>query len=417
MNELGYIPYLRPGVLLHTLIAYRYFQMGRPSIGSVFRDFYDPITTKYFFEIGGNVTSIKNLALCGSISTNELLLKHTLFGVYSRALSPAASSVWSDALISGQDRHLSSRILRRYDSFSKIQLITSSFRSCPRCVRDDIDSFGFAQWRVLHHVPPIHCCPEHGCVLLNEGDVGNGYVRKLALPKGTGSMQTDYSRWIGTDGHSNYLNLWSQLFDGKLSVLVSHAWAIYIDRLISEFGNLDQAKLAIESEVQRTWSTDVPKMRLEIGPHIKANFVHAELSHNSEPFRIAQKLVILGAATSLGVYPTKSDEFTQGHLGLSAKLEHEECLSLQERLRRFLHDAALPGVLAPSLLSGKPIYRIAADAGVHRRYIWRAMERIPDNLLIEISSTRSWPRESWVALEISRRREDACGAPTKRGTI
>lgn len=403
-TTLGYVPYLRPGALLFTLIVFRYFQTGRRSKERILFDVYGTIGGRKRNLFGESVATIANQIFGGSVQPKDVLLRHTLFGVYSRALSPTVSTTWSSALIAG-DRSLSAQKILGVHSALSLRLVTQDLRSCTQCVAEDIDAYGFGQWRILHQIPTLLCCPEHGCPLNEEVKGAKaGNIWPYAFPHGRISTPADRISWTASDGHSTYLELWTELFDGKLPVLTSHAWAAYMDLVVAKIGGLTSAQTEIEAAIRRSWSTDTTSIRSTLGNHIEDDFVRAELSHYSRSIRLAQKLIILGAISTLGIAPPDASEFSQLRIDLCSKLNGDCEPSLQERLRRFLLDATIPGALAPFLLSDRNICQIARDAGVHRRHVWKTMERIPDLLLDEIASAQESSGKSWVMTELQRRR-------------
>ena len=401
---LGYVPSLRPGALLFTLAAFRYSQTGRRDKNAVLVDLYGTAGGRKRNLFGESVATISKRAFGDLVPFRDVLLRHTFFGVYSRAMSPAASAAWSDALIAGDRSHRAQKVLRNFNSSGQFHLVTRSLRSCPQCVADDIDAYGFGQWRILHQIPALFCCPEHGLALNDEVSGGvAGNVGQYALPRGKISTPANRIPWAASDGHSTYLHLWTQLLEGKLPVVTSHAWAAYMDVVVSRVGGIASARTEIESTIRRTWSTGIENITSLTGRHIVENFIHAELSHNSAPVRLAQKLVVLGAISALGIDLPTTGESSQLSLDLSSKFDEYSEPSLQERLRRALLDVALPGSLAPLLLTDRNTSQIARDASVHRSSVWKAMQKIPNRLLEEIASTTKWPAKSWVTTEIKRR--------------
>lgn len=401
---LGYVPYLRPGSLLFTLIAFRHLQSDR-SKEKTLVDLYGTAGGRKRNLFGENVASVAERAFGGSVPPGDVLLKHTLFGVYSRALPPTVAAAWSDSLIVGSRRH-NARTLLRTSSPRTFQLITKHLRSCHQCIAEDVALFGFGQWRVLHQIPSLFFCPAHGHPLCEEAKGDNaGNVWQYLLPCGKQFDRAYIPRWAASDGHATYLELWTDLFDGKLPVLSSHAWAAYMDLVRAKVGDLGSAQAAIETTIRRTWSADSASIKSMLGSQIKINFVHAELSHNSAPVRLAQKLIVLGAATALGILPPNADGDSQLRLDLGLSYEKTSATTPQAQLRAFLLDAGLPASLVPFLLTDQKISEIARAAGLHRGKIWRAIEKIPDQLLEEICDTREWSRRAWIKNEFQRRRD------------
>lgn len=402
---LGYVPHLRHGAMLFTLIAFRNGHTRR-SIKSILDDFYGTIGGRKRNLFGKNVSIVAKRAFGGSVSPMDVLLNHTFFGAYSRALSSSVAGAWSDALITGSSSHRYQRFLRSDSPRARFNLVTQNLRSCSRCVAEDIDEYGFGQWRVLHQIPAIHFCPYHGRPLVEEarGD-SSGCVWQLLLPQGKHPDGAGRASWAASDGHATYLKLWAQLFEGQLLVLTSHAWAAFMDLVVARVGGLAAAQAEIEGAVHRTWSTDSTSIKYAIGHQVKEDFIHAELSHYSAPARLAQKLIILGAASALGIIPPNTEETSQLGLDLSSGPWNTHADTLQLALRSFFLESGLQASLAPKLLTNQSLASIARDTGVHGVTVRKAIERIPDKLLEEVASARQWSNRAWVTSECRRRRD------------
>lgn len=338
----GYAPYLRPGALLFTLAAFRYSQKGRKNHHSILIDLSGSAGGRKRNLFGEHVAAVSLRAFGASVQPKDILLRHTFYGVYSRTLSLAASNSWAEALIVGGRSFHAKVVLRGFAPTKRLSLATRNLRSCFRCVSDDIDAHGFGQWRILHQVPSLLYCPEHG-VPLSDEVIGSsaGNLWPYALPRGLRSECKHETAWAASDGHSTYLELWTRLFDGELPVLTSHAWAVYMGRIVSSFGNLASAQGEIEDTIRRMWSMDVPRIRSKLGPHIEEDFVQLELSHNSAPVRVPQKLIVLSAASALGISPVDVTDSSQLRLGLASG-EHTSANPIES------------GCVTPFLMSGFP---------------------------------------------------------------
>lgn len=400
--NLGYAPYLRPGALLFTLTAFRHFQIGRGCKGKANDDLFGNIGNRKRNLFGEHVANVAERAFGNSLTPEDVLLKHTLFGVYSRALPPTIATAWSAGIIAESKSHNIPKLL----SYSPrlLRLVTRDLRSCPRCVAEDTALCGFGQWRVLHHIPSVLFCPEHG-LPLNEEAQGDffGDLWQYVLPHGRNTSPVSRAPWAASDGHATYLRLWTKLFDGELPVLRGHAWAAYMDHVTDQLG--DAAPTQIENTIRKTWSIDSVNIKSALGPQIKKDFVRSELSHDSSPARLAQKLIVLGATTAMGIVPLQIDETSQLRLDLSYQVENNGAVPLQAQFRDFLLDASLPGSMAELLMTFQYVREIARTADIHRNRIRRTIERIPDELLDRIASAQNWPSRSWVANERFRRRD------------
>lgn len=404
---LRYTPFLRPGATLFTIVCYQYLAFGRTSVTRPIAAVYGRVggRKRNLFGIGAAKVSVNVFG--SSLSAIEILQDHTLFGVYSRALDPYGASLWAKMILEegkferrSFEGMLPGKVMgQRAMGPGRLELGTSELRSCASCVADDTAKFGFAAWDVLHLLPPVHHCPKHGLPLVCEAEARPGRnLWKLGLPQGKGPSGTSTKGPPPSDGYARYLQLWIELFEGRLPTAAFSAWPGYIEAAVEALGSAHEAKRALCAAVHRIWGLDAAGVSATLGGHVEKNFVDREISHTTTPTRIAQKLVLITALESLGLTPDSGTCPVQMSLGLTA------ITSSRQLLRQTVLATGYSSALADLLMSDAQRSRIKSELGLCYPRIQRIIGGFPTELLRALRAEGQWSKQSWLATELGRRK-------------
>ncbi len=401
--SLGYVPYLRPGALLFTAIVWRYLLKGGTNEVKAVEEIYGHIGGRKRNLYGERVRFATSALFGDSLSARDVLQRHTLFGIYSRALSQNAADSWANSLIDG-GRRSNKRPPIRAPIEEGFRSFTAELRSCKRCVMMDLDEFGFPSWHLLHVLPPVHHCPYHGDALITEikGNIG-GNMWQLRLPTGVSIEEPRHTFTSASDGYVAYLRLWTELLDGKLPIISAETWANYMSHVAERTGSTENAIGELSEHLTRSWDSRPDQLRNLLGNHVQHDFVRNELEHRTTPSRIAQKLVILTACDSLGILPPRETTPEQTSLALSFNSRAAPLQPREQLLRDALLHFGVPLAMLPGLISGHCRQSISRSSGVHRHQVQRAIDNFPSALLDELFALGSWPADSWLTKVILRR--------------
>ena len=398
--QLGYVPYLRPGALLLTAIVWRHLLNGGTSESRSIEEVYGHIGGRKRNVFGERVKYASSALFGRDMAPMDVLLRHTLFGVYSRALPKRIASLWAMSLIDGQ----SSRVkgMARPSSSKRFRYITEDLRSCRACINQDIDELGYPSWYVLHTLPPVHHCPMHGDPLVTEikGSVG-GNMWKLRLPTGNAIKSSALRFESASDGYAAYLRLWMDVIEGRLTTIAADAWADYVDRVTERLGGTDNAVGELCEQLTRSWELPTDRLREILGNHLQRDFVRIELEHRTALGQIAQKLVVLTACDALGIAREALPE--QMCMLLPSSESSSEVQARKLLLRSAIVDSGFPLAIASGLASGHSKLEIGKSTCVHRHTVQRFIESLPIATLVELSSLGSWAVDSWLPKELLRR--------------
>lgn len=397
--QLGYAPYLRPGALLLTAIVWRHLLNGGTSERRSIEEVYGHIGGRKRNVFGERVKYASSALFGKDMAPMDVLLRHTLFGVYSRALPKRISDLWAMTLIDGK----SSRVkgMARPSSYKKFRYVTEDLRSCRACVEQDMDEFGYPSWYVLHTLPPVHHCPMHGDPLVTEvkGSIG-GNMWKLRLPTGNAVKKSALRFESASDGYAAYLSLWVDVIEGRLTTISADAWADYVDRVTERFGSTENAISKLCEQLTQSWGLPTDRLHEILGDHLQRDFIRIELEHRTALGQVAQKLVILTACDALGISREALPE------QMCMLLPSSEVQARKLLLRGAIIDSGFPLAIASGLASGYSKLEVSKSTGVHRHTVQRFIESLPTARLVELSSLGSWAVDSWLPKELLRRQHN-----------
>lgn len=401
--QLGYAPYLRPGALLLTAVVWRHLLNGGTSETRSIEEVYGHIGGRKRNVFGERVKHASSALFGRYVTPMDVLLRHTLFGVYSRALPKRIANLWAMTLIDGQASHVKG--MARPSSSKKFRYVTEDLRSCRACIEQDIDELGYPSWYVLHTLPPVHHCPMHGDPLVTEikGSVG-GNMWKLRLPTGNAIKNSALRFESASDGYAAYLRLWMDVMEGRLTTITADAWADYVDRLTERLGGTENAVGELCEQLTRLWELPTDRLREILGNHLQRDFVRIELEHRTAPGQIAQKLVVLTACDALGIAREALPE--QMCMLLLSSESSSEVHARKLLLRGAIVDSGFPLAIASGLASGYSKLGVGKSTGVHRHTVQRFIESLPTSTLVELSSLGPWAVDSWLPKELLRRQRN-----------
>jgi hypothetical protein len=316
------------------------------------------------------------------MSPVDVLMQHSLFGIYSQALSPEAADNWAELILKEGKfkRQAFHSMLPGRASSKRLELGTANLRSCAACVADDEEKYGFPSWDVLHLVPAVFHCPRHGNQLVSEADARPGRnLWKPQLPEGMAPNHKQCPGPPASDGYAHYLKLWVELFEGRLPVVAFHNWTAYIETSMRYIGSASDAKKILEKALSKSWGLNLTQISEALGAHVVADFLDKELHHNTTPVRIAQKLVLLTGLESVGLVPVNGDFPHQGSLHFSAAPQ-----SIESQLRGELSNLGYSPALADHLLAGSGCEGISSNFGVDSVRLAFIFESLSTRLLTEL---------------------------------
>ena len=411
MTALGYMPLLRPGAaLLSAVVVHHRMHLGSSNASSFAAIFGGTTRSKYRGNIVGAGAGQAAASLFGAgASARQTLEQHTLFGAYCRVMSAHMADKLAKQLIAGDGTKFR-KAFRGHRRRQIPKLATENLRSCQRCIEEDVELQGFTSWRVLHMLPSIGHCPQHGAPLRQEGPdrSSSDGSSSFYLPGERPSREIE-PQWTSlpmSDGYASYLKLWLEAFEGNLTGIAPESWMLVMDAVVRHFGSIAEANIQINSVIERTWRVPIADIASCLGIADGSQFVQAELEQRIHASYVASRLVIVGALDAMKLSPPRL-EHSPWHspIQLSAIKPFGSWLTPQTQtdLRNWVMDANFPPALFQKLSDDMSAKAIDRDIAIDRIIIRRFIATLPDDLLYRLSMEQSWSSSSWLAKELRRR--------------
>lgn len=139
-------------------IAYHILAGNRSSNVSKFILF-DNEDVRSVDPFGANLKKLIEVLPRNGFSIDHLFEHATLFGFYSRTLSPERKRLWHHNQLSGDARFINKFLTGV--SGEKFRPMKENLHFCEMCRREDEVAYGIAHWRVVHQLPGVTHCSVH----------------------------------------------------------------------------------------------------------------------------------------------------------------------------------------------------------------------------------------------------------------
>jgi hypothetical protein len=155
------IPYLLEGAFVDSLLIALARISDAGSARHARTGYYGRVTKVNHWACYAERLSVS--AFRGHISAEALLLKHSVWPIYSCLAGPQSAHKWAHALITGSDvkRHSNASVAR-----TSIRLVRN-WRACTSCAEYQRAKLGVSHWMVFHSLPGIRYCPWHKVPLVS----------------------------------------------------------------------------------------------------------------------------------------------------------------------------------------------------------------------------------------------------------
>jgi hypothetical protein len=408
MNQIGFMPLLNSGDDIATAVVLRREMFN--SIDESLKALYGAgALARGVF--GGRVSELSVRMFGNSISPHEILERYTVFGVYASVMTPNVADSLAHTLIAGDSSGFR-QAFRGHRRRDICPIAYDKLRTCPKCIEEDIETRGFAAWRVLHQLPLIGHCPDHGNALRDDNSsIRNSGYRSwpYSLPR-IGMLETITpiaSLLPMSDGYACYLKLWKEAFEGNLIGIKPDCWMLVMDAVVRHFCTINDARIAIEKEIETLWGFAIDELASRLHLPDRSLFVVSELEQRIQASYVASRLVICGALDALGLSPPrKHPSPLHFPIPLDSMLPYGSWISpkTQHDLSRWVFDANFPPALFRAMSQDTDIYSLAERVQIDCIILAQFIKTIPDELLYMLSMEQSWDRSSWLRKEMSLRK-------------
>lgn len=335
-------------------------------------------------------------------SDPTVLLRHTLSGVYCRAMPSDVERVWLQRF--GHRRYRGGMCAALgLRAWKDGEICSNYLRSCRKCVSADVDDRGFSAWKVLHQVRSIERCPTHGDVLLNElaphqREKKEPPLWPLCLPSGAAPASPNIALPM-SEGHARYLELWRKLFQGKLPAVRADWWRALILEQIKAANSVRSLRGVLEDQVERSWEVPLTVLAEHLAFDGGATFVADELQLRTKPKDIARRLVVYSAVVGLGLCTADGDQLD---LNLVAKQRRDRPLGetdAERALRVAIAGHGFSIAAEDVLFAGGSVAAVIRSGSTTRQAVKLFRRRLPTPLLESLLQCGRFDTRSWVSCE------------------
>ncbi len=166
---IAYFPEIYPDELIYSVLARYYVHSGYPAYIFCAEDVFVSRRVRPDVEFLNVMKPEALKALCGKMSMEELIEKHTLFPYYARFLPWGRRNKAFMALcsMSGDYNNLLAIPKQKNGEYRYL-------RYCPLCAEEDRQLYGEAYWHRSHQLAGVLVCPKHGSKLFNSSAIISG---------------------------------------------------------------------------------------------------------------------------------------------------------------------------------------------------------------------------------------------------
>lgn len=384
-NIFGQLPQYDAGVSLYSMLVFyqRSHHISRNQ--AILRVFDLDTAVPPLLLLGGWVVGqASRYLLAGSLSHREALLNHTLWGFYSKFLSPAAQERFLDLMISvpraGQANeffatHQGHRIRRRRLDF------------CPACINADREAGKVPTWKVLHQLPFLSACPWHGMRLQHQclcGVCVDPGVR-FRLPgdcgRGLGCFGEEiFEGQPASAAEQGLAQLCERIFSSEVNWIRPAAWAHLMADLILMHGSVEEAATRICELITTRWGLSFDALSQAFGQEVSAADVKAELQALVYPGKTLARLVVFEVLTTI-----YSDDWFDTAVTREQHLDLHGKEKLVSELERHAESRNLPLGIVKLIVAGETTSSISAATGGSPKKIDEFLLSLPRETRLEVS--------------------------------
>lgn len=183
---LHYFPTIYPDELWYSVLCRYHIRTGNPGSAATFRELFegkDHASIGSFLPSGAIHTIAKQLPE-GTLDTEDIALNHTLFKYIYRLQPLEIKQKILEATKSGET-DFPIIIVKPYESLE--------LKSCPLCMREDMEQYGETYWHLKHQIPYVNVCQKHKCRLkIRHREYKNELNNNFILPEYSNDDSVDY---------------------------------------------------------------------------------------------------------------------------------------------------------------------------------------------------------------------------------
>lgn len=249
-----------------------------------------------FYGSGANYIAHNYFA--DSLTPDQVLRQHTLFGFYALGLSKSVEAKWARELKVGASLHAT-----RYKKTSVSEMGTGGLKWCPDCARSDHSEVGLSAWRVIHQLPFIQSCPAHGVPLIASCencnkplDAGDQFRLPGDSCPACGSEKFTSLPVTANKGHLSLVLKCEEAFLARSDKFRPIAWAARMKKFLDSFESPRTALKQLSSMICAKWEVQSPEevsaiLSFPLGKY----YVQSSLAGHATKIPLVAQVIVLDA--------------------------------------------------------------------------------------------------------------------------
>jgi len=253
---LGWAPFLSQGACLYSGLITYYLHAGCSRNRACVDIYGARIRPLNLFGIGAR--HVAATLFPGSLNSKDVLDRHSLYGLYQRFLPHEHVQRWSTEL----SEPAGTLNLTHYFNLSAGPFaMWKSLRFCFDCVHDAATEGRLPEWKVIHQLPFLNCCPIHGRRLISRcADCGHIYDQgtDFRLPgqqciKCGNKPKAKSASANAPIRERAMATLCAEVFENRLNVVNPFRWACLIRHINEQAGGSKFSSEMIVRRLKKSW--------------------------------------------------------------------------------------------------------------------------------------------------------------------
>lgn len=375
---LGACATLASGTYLYTALVHLHRSSANLSRTRTAASFFGVPTVSVFSPwMGRNTGHLSRSYFWGTVSPEDILRRHTLFGFFHLSYDKVESLEREQSLVLGNYSEGKHTSLDAVISGGALNL-----RWCERCANEDLEKHGFASWKVIHQISGVRICHVHGDRLISRcracgfrpGRLGSFRFPGETCPN-CSSFDFEEDPITVRPAYLDFVRDIAHAFESQVDIFRSSVWASLISKFTSQFSSVRDAEGEVVRYLCRQWELNTPDeiwSSIDVKPSKLGVF---EKSYQS----LCMRILIYPAIKSL------CPKLFKERLQLASAVEDS---SFQSTVMRHAHLLNIGRRVTQALVLPLNLREAATAAAVPYGQTYQAWKKILQSMLAEFGEDR-----------------------------
>jgi len=359
---------LPPGSLLYSALVLAHRFSGSSNRLKTMEQVYGTRTASIVNFFGAGASHVAKIYFSDTLSPDQVLRKHTLFGYYSLGLSERKVAEWATKLKSG-----SAKGPARYAGALGPLTGINGLRWCEECARFDRDDMGFATWRVIHQLPFVRACVVHRAPLYvsckdcqSSLDTGRQYRLPGEHCGSCRSLRFTALAKVENPAYSALISRCEDAVSTQSDEFRPQSWLRRVTSFVAAHRSLEVAEQVVTSQICTKWGVQSPDAIGELlGCPIGGNFVVDLLRGYTAKYPLVAQIIV---GDVIPIDLSEHLDFSTNYTGTRHMSSHVDGPGNSDALRNVVDeiftDYGIPSKFLDQYILGGGMRLAAASCGV-----------------------------------------------------